>query len=95
MTDRHRTELVRRPKDSGKCTWTDHVGRFSAKHLHFKVKMPKRKVAARQMLPLQTEGQPDDGQHDQEKEEPSQPHINPEQAEAIAQSKKRSNASEW
>ncbi|KAH3738433.1 hypothetical protein DPMN_045068 [Dreissena polymorpha] len=51
--------------------------------------MPKRKVAVRQMPPPQAEGQPDDGQHDQEKEEPSQPHINPEQAEAIAQSKKR------
>ncbi|KAH3816710.1 hypothetical protein DPMN_118231 [Dreissena polymorpha] len=36
MTDRHRTELVRRPKDSRKCTWADHVGRFSAKHLHLK-----------------------------------------------------------
>ncbi|KAH3814388.1 hypothetical protein DPMN_142884 [Dreissena polymorpha] len=47
--------------------------------------MPKRKVAARQIPSSQTEGQPDDGQHDQEKEKPFQPHINPEQAEAIAQ----------
>ncbi|KAH3833983.1 hypothetical protein DPMN_107301 [Dreissena polymorpha] len=78
MTDRHRTERVRRPKDSGQCTWTDHVGRFSAKHLHFKhgkCHLHKQK-------------------HDQEKEEPLQPHINPEQAESIAQSKKMSNASE-
>ncbi|KAH3875370.1 hypothetical protein DPMN_038633 [Dreissena polymorpha] len=26
------TELVMRPKDSGSCTWLDHVARFYAKH---------------------------------------------------------------
>ncbi|KAH3843558.1 hypothetical protein DPMN_117079 [Dreissena polymorpha] len=46
--------------------------------------MPNRKVAARQKPPPQTEDKPDDGQHDQRKEEPSQPQINLEQTEAIA-----------